>query len=139
MISGVHDNQSSPAVAPPLAWLLRLEGLAIASLAAILYGLTGAGWTLFACLWLIPDVSAVAYLAGPRWGARCYNAAHTYIGAATLAAASLLLHQPALLPFALIWFNHIGVDRVLGYGLKYSNGFGWTHLKKLGKKADSRL
>ena len=32
------------------------------------------------------------------------------------------------MPFALIWVNHIGVDRLLGYGLKYSNGFGWTHL-----------
>lgn len=111
----------------------------MASLAAILYALTGAGWTLFACLWLVPDVSAVAYLTGPRWGARSYNAAHAYLAPGALAIAALLLHRPALLPFALIWFNHIGVDRLLGYGLKYSAGFGWTHLKKLGKKVDSRL
>jgi hypothetical protein len=39
------------------------------------------------------------------------------------------------LPIALIWANHIGVDRLMGYGLKYSDGFGWTHLGRLGKRA----
>jgi len=29
--------------------------------------------------------------------------------------------------------NHIGVDRLLGYGLKYTAGFGWTHLGKMGR------
>ena len=46
----------------------------------------------------------------------------------------VLLHANALLPFALIWANHIGVDRLLGYGLKYSDGFGFTHLGRLGKR-----
>ena len=41
------------------------------------------------------------------------------------------------LPYALIWLNHIGVDRLLGYGLKYPAGFGWTHLGKQGKAAQS--
>ena len=58
---------------------------------------------------------------------------------ATLAVSALLLHTPALVPVALIWINHIGVDRLMGYGLKYPNGFKWTHLGKLGgrdKKAN---
>jgi len=29
----------------------------------------------------------------------------------------------------------LGVDRLLGYGLKYSDGFGFTHLRVLGKRA----
>jgi hypothetical protein len=37
---------------------------------------------------------------------------------------------------ALIWINHIGVDRLLGYGLKYPAGFGWTHLSKLGRQRE---
>ena len=45
-----------------------------------------------------------------------------------VAAVFFLLHARGLVPFGLIWVNHIGVDRLLGYGLKYSNGFGWTHL-----------
>jgi len=27
---------------------------------------------------------------------------------------------------------HIGFDRALGYGLKYSKGFGYTHLGRIG-------
>ena len=113
--------------------LLRLEGLAVASVSAILYARTGASWWLFAALWLLPDLSMLGYLAGPCRGARTYNAAHTYVVPGTLFVCSLLLHAPAVLPFALIWINHIGVDRLLGYGLKYGNGFGWTHLGRQGK------
>jgi hypothetical protein len=33
---------------------------------------------------------------------------------------------------ALIWLAHIGLDRALGYGLKYGSGFRDTHLGRLG-------
>jgi heme-degrading monooxygenase HmoA len=69
-----------------------------------------------------------------RWGARVYNAIHSYGAPAALALCALLLRTPAPLPFALIWLNHIGVDRLLGYGLKYPHGFAWTHLGILGAK-----
>jgi hypothetical protein len=46
---------------------------------------------------------------------------------------SWLFAARGLMPLALIWVNHIGVDRLLGYGLKFSNGFGWTHLGVKGK------
>ncbi|MGO9337919.1 MAG: DUF4260 domain-containing protein [Terracidiphilus sp.] len=111
---------------------LRLEGLAAAALAAVFYQRTGASWWLFAALWLTPDLSMLGYLGGPKLGARIYNAIHSYVTPATLAVMAVLLKSPALLPYALIWINHIGVDRVLGYGLKYPDGFGWTHLGKLG-------
>jgi hypothetical protein len=32
---------------------------------------------------------------------------------------------------ALIWLAHIGVDRLLGYGLKYPDRFRETHLQRL--------
>ena len=32
---------------------------------------------------------------------------------------------------ALIWVAHIGVDRALGYGLKYPTGFADTHLQRV--------
>ena len=35
----------------------------------------------------------------------------------------------------MIWLAHIGFDRALGYGLKYSAGFGFTHLGRIGKKS----
>jgi hypothetical protein len=117
--------------AAPARNILRLEGLAAAALSAVLYAHTGASWWLFAALWLTPDLSMLGYLYRPCWGARIYNAIHSYLAPATLALAALLLPSPALLPFALIWINHIGVDRLLGYGLKYPEGFQWTHLGKL--------
>ena len=113
--------------------LLQLEGLAVAAVSAILYAHTGAPWWLFAALWLAPDLFMLGYLAGPRWGAHCYNSVHTYLGPTTLSAIGLLFHHAALFPFALIWFNHIGIDRLLGYGLKSREGFGITHLGRHGK------
>jgi hypothetical protein len=38
---------------------------------------------------------------------------------------------------ALIWLAHIGIDRALGYGLKYTTGFGFTHLGRIGPAAGS--
>jgi len=105
-----------------------MEGLAVVALTALLYARTGAAWWLFAALWLVPDLSMLGYLAGSCWGARTYNAVHTYVTPATLAVLALALHQRSLLPIALIWINHIGLDRLLGFGLKYPAGFGWTHL-----------
>jgi len=32
---------------------------------------------------------------------------------------------------SLIWIAHIGIDRVLGYGLKYPTAFKDTHLQKV--------
>ena len=52
---------------------------------------------------------------------------------------ALLLHAHGLLPYALIWANHIGVDRLLGYGLKYRAGFGWTHLGSMGRRPQANL
>jgi hypothetical protein len=127
-------DPESAAVGAPVLSLLRLEGLAMAAIAAVLYARTGSSWWLFAALWLAPDLSMLGYLAGPNWGARIYNAIHSYLTPATLAVSALLLHAPVLLPFALIWINHIGVDRLLGYGLKYPAGFDRTHLGSLGKQ-----
>ncbi len=129
------EFRKAPAVAAPVLLFLRLEGLALAAISVLLYARTGFSWWLFAALWLAPDLSMLGYLVSPCWGARCYNAIHTTITPITLALSALLLHSTGLLPYALIWLNHIGVDRLLGYGLKYPLGFGWTHLGKQGKAA----
>ena len=97
-------------------------------ISAVLYARTGASWWLFAALWLLPDLSILGYFAGPCRGSRIYNAAHTYTLPITLAVCALLFHANAVLPFAVVWVNHIGLDRMMGYGLKFSNGFDWTHL-----------
>ena len=113
-----------------ILYILRFEALAITALTALLYARTGASWWLFAALWLAPDLSMLGYLAGPFWGARVYNSVHAYATPVTLAVCALLLHAGSLLPFALIWANHIAVDRLMGFGLKYGSDFMDTHLSR---------
>jgi hypothetical protein len=110
------------------AVLLRVEGGALLLAALALYGQTGGNWLLFVLLLLAPDLAILGYRAGTATGAAVYNLAHTEIFPALLAAAGLLGGQPLVLSLALIWFAHIGMDRVLGYGLKYPAGFKQTHL-----------
>ena len=132
-----ESSLPSFAVQGSVRTLLRLEGFAVAGLTFVLYARTGASWWLFAALWLVPDLSMLGYLYRPCWGARIYNAVHTYFLPSVLALFALVSRDASLLPIALIWINHIGIDRLMGYGLKYSNGFGWTHLGHLGKQRES--
>jgi len=113
--------------------LLRLEGLAVLTFAVAAYAQFGAGWVFFAWLFLLPDLSFLAYLAGPRIGAAAYNAAHSYAGALGLLALGVLAAMPLALAAGLVWCAHIGLDRALGYGLKYASGFGNTHLGRVGR------
>jgi len=115
--------------------VLRAEGAAICALAVLLYAKAGLSWWLFAALFLAPDLSFLGYLGGPRAGAVLYNAAHTLAGPLLLAAAGTLVMGDILVPLSLIWAAHIGFDRLLGYGLKYAAGFGFTHLGRVGRAA----
>ncbi|HVU44732.1 MAG TPA: DUF4260 domain-containing protein [Terracidiphilus sp.] len=128
-------GRSAPQRISSVILLQRLEGFAAAAAAAALYARTGASWWLFAVLWLVPDLSMLGYLASPCNGARLYNAYHNYFVPIVLALGAVFFQLHGLwLPIALIWINHIGVDRMLGYGLKYGEGFGYTHLGRLGKR-----
>ncbi|MDR6535671.1 DUF4260 domain-containing protein [Variovorax soli] len=113
--------------------MLRLEGLAVLAAAVAAYQYLGASWGAFAMLFLLPDLSFLGYLAGPRVGAAAYNAAHSYIGPVALLTSGLVGERPAVLAFGLIWAAHIGLDRALGYGLKYGSEFGATHLGRIGR------
>lgn len=115
--------------------LLRLEGLAALIAATVGYRLLGGGWGWFTTLFLVPDLSMLGYLAGARIGSVCYNAAHSYLGAALLVALAYALHSALLAQLALIWCAHVGFDRALGYGLKYATAFTDTHLGLIGRTA----
>lgn len=115
--------------------LLRLEGLLVLMAAVTCYARYGAGWGLFAACFLLPDLSFAGYLGGRKAGAIAYNAAHSYLGAVACLTLGVLLPSPSLLTAGLIWCAHIGFDRALGYGLKYSQGFGFTHLGLVGRLA----
>lgn len=129
----VTDAAAPGSAAGGVRTLLRLEGLAFFAVAVAAYAQYGAGWGWFAALFLLPDLSFAAYLAGPRVGAAAYNASHSYIAALALGALGLLAAMPSVLAVALVWCAHIGFDRALGFGLKYASGFDRTHLGRLGR------
>jgi len=112
--------------------LLRLEGLTLFIGMTLLYGLWEGSWWVYVILFLVPDISFAAYLAGPRAGAMVYNAAHSYLAPVALMTAGFAAASPLVLSIAMIWLAHIGIDRALGYGLKYRAGFGITHLGRIG-------
>jgi hypothetical protein len=112
--------------------ILRLEGAALLIAAAAAYAWTGQPWWLFAILFLAPDISIAAYLAGPRLGALGYNLVHTTTLPLALGIAGLAWQGPLAVAIACIWLAHIGFDRALGYGLKEPTGFKDTHLGGIG-------
>jgi hypothetical protein len=114
--------------------LLRAEGAALAAAAIVGYAHFGAGWWVFAALILAPDVAMLGYLAGPRGGALVYNAGHTTGVPLAHGRVGALAGLPVAVAVALIWLAHIGIDRALGYGLKYPDAFGNTHLGSLGRR-----
>jgi hypothetical protein len=111
--------------------LLRLEGLAVAGGALALYADGDYGWWWLVALAIAPDLSFVGYAAGPRVGAIAYNLMHTTVGPILLGVAGVLSDADAAVRLALIWLVHIGVDRLVGYGLKYPTAFKDTHLQRV--------
>ncbi len=127
------DLTNAGTVTGNVRWLLRLEGLAQFTVMTVLYAVWGGSWWVYALLFLAPDLSMLGYLAGPRVGAWAYNLFHTYALPGALACICFIYEHQLGLSVAMIWMAHIGFDRALGYGLKYSSGFGSTHLGRIGK------
>jgi hypothetical protein len=112
--------------------LQRLEGLVALVAGLAVYANMDQSWWLFAALFLVPDLAMLGYLKSPALGATTYNLAHTYVAPALLALIGMLA-MPSLVGIAVIWFAHIGFDRMIGAGLKYRSGFNQTHLGTMGR------
>lgn len=111
----------------PRVWL-RLEGAALLLTSLVAYHWQLGSWTSFAWLVLAPDISLLAYLGGPSIGARVYNLAHALVAPLFLAMYGIAVGRSDVLPYAIAWTAHIGLDRLLGLGLKYPSAFSDTHL-----------
>ena len=123
-------------VASAPTWIrpwLRAEGAATfaAGLAGFLF--LGLPWWAFALLLLVPDVSAVGYLRGPRVGAIVYNLAHDLATGVVVAGVGLAIGSVPLAAAGAILVAHSGMDRMAGYGLKFPDAFQNTHLGRIGR------
>src|SRR5688500_12313519 len=114
------------------AWLLRCEGAAVFAVCVAIYLRIHAPPLPYAALILLPDVTIAAYLFGRETGAVAYNLAHTYAFPLVIAGAGMWTQWNWPLPVALVWVMHIGIDRLLGYGMKYPGArFDDTHLQRV--------
>lgn len=114
--------------------LLNLEELAQVLLAVLVFSHLPYAWWVLPATFLLPDLSMVGYLAGPRVGAWCYNVAHHKGLALAVGVLGWWLGLPVLLLAGTILLFHSAFDRLLGYGLKHATGFGDTHLGRVGTK-----
>ena len=112
--------------------LLRVEGGVLLAAALFAYWRLEGNWIHFVVLLLAPDIGLVGYLRGPRLGAALYNLTHAEVLPVALAFVGVLGESPIALQLAAIWLAHVGMDRVIGYGLKFPTGFKDTHLSRLG-------
>jgi hypothetical protein len=128
------DGQATGAATGGVKILLRLEGLTLFAGMVVLYATWAGSWWVFALLFLVPDLSFLAYLSDAKFGALVYNAAHSYMAPVALMTFGFGSGSPLILSIAMIWLAHIGIDRALGYGLKYSAGFNFTHLGRIGRR-----
>jgi len=139
MTASTTHTSHRPAIlevaAPSTRTWLRLEGAAALVAGVAIYLAQGGFWLLLLPLLLVPDLSMVGYLRGPRLGAFLYNVVHNWaLGLAVLGAA-VALDSDVLLFAGAILVAHVGMDRAAGYGLKLPTSFQDTHLGRIGRGA----
>jgi hypothetical protein len=129
------ERRIDEAVVPMLTvrgWL-RLEGAAAFAAGLALYGWFGAPWLAVVPLLLVPDISAVGYLGGPRLGAFTYNLVHNWAFGLGILGLGLATGAVPVSVLGAVCVAHVGMDRTLGYGLKLPTSFQDTHLGRIGK------
>lgn len=119
--------------------ILRSEGLAVLFACLSGYRHYGAPMLLVPLVLFLPDLFMVGYFASTRVGAGIYNTGHSYLAPAALWLAAVVVESPGAKPAALVWASHIGMDRALGYGLKYTDSFRNTHLGQLNLSRRSQV
>ena len=115
--------------------IINVEEAAITALAIYFLSIYNLGlprW-LWVLLFFSPDLSMAGYLINSRIGALTYNLFHHRAIALALLATGFLMHTDILITGGLLLAAHSSFDRMLGYGLKFSDDFKHTSLGWMGK------
>jgi len=132
--SGPVGLEAFDAFTPWVRWWLRAEGVAAFLGGIALWLILDQPLPLFVVLLFVPDVSMLGYLMGPHAGAIAYNVAHNWATAGALLLLGFLAEAGVLILAGTVLLAHVGIDRALGYGLKYPTGFADTHLGRIGRR-----
>jgi hypothetical protein len=125
----VHLEETTPWVR---RWL-RAEGIAALAGGAAAWLALGGEPLWFVALLLVPDLSMAGYLRGPHAGAITYNLGHNWAVAGAVVGLGLVIRQDPVTLAGVLLLAHVGIDRALGYGLKYPTAFQDTHLGRIGR------
>ena len=112
--------------------VIRLEELGMLLLSLVLFSTTGYAWWWFPALILLPDLSMIGYLFNTGIGAVLYNVVHHKGVAIVVYLVGFYLVEPLVQMIGIILFAHSSMDRMFGYGLKFSDSFQHTHLGWIG-------
>jgi hypothetical protein len=127
----IETGHDGIVVGSPRRWL-RVEGATLLLGAVVAFSTTHQAWWLIPAVLLLPDLFMAGYFKSTRVGAHLYNLVHVTPLPAIVIALGWHQHHQLLLALGLVWLAHIGMDRVLGYGLKYDDDFQHTHLGRIG-------
>jgi hypothetical protein len=116
-----------------MKYILKTEEVMMLVLALILNSFLSYPWWLYWALFLTPDISMIGYLINTRIGAFSYNLFHHKGFAILLYLAGIYFSIETLQFIGLLLFGHSSFDRIMDYGLKYSDSFQHTHLGWIGK------
>lgn len=114
--------------------ILKVEEFAMLLLSVYLFSLLNFDWWWYFLLFLAPDISFLGYTVNTKFGAICYNLFHHKGLAILVYLIGVSVDIELLQLIGIIVFGHASFDRILGYGLKYTDSFNHTHLGKIGKK-----
>ena len=118
---------------PSMKNLIKLEELGLFALSIFfLYKLNlNISWWLYIILFFSPDIGILGYAINNKLGAFTYNLFHHKAIACLLIGLGIFLFNDILLFAGLLMLAHSSFDRILGYGLKYSDHFKHTSIGKL--------
>lgn len=101
-------------------------------LSIYLFSLLNFAWWWYLALILVPDIGMIGYALNTRMGAITYNIFHHKGLAVIILICGYVVHHEWLTLSGIILFGHASMDRIFGYGLKYTDDFKHTHLGKIG-------
>lgn len=111
--------------------LLKLEELAMFLLSIYLFSLLDYAWWVYLVFILTPDIGMIGYAVNTKLGATTYNIFHHKGIAILVGFAGFWWGIVELQLGGIILFGHASMDRIFGYGLKFSDNFKHTHLGDL--------
>lgn len=115
--------------------IIKLEEIGMFGLSIYALSQFHVYWWWYLLLIFGPDISMIGYAGGNKTGAAVYNLFHHKGIAVIIFVIGLIMVNEWLQVIGIVLFGHSSMDRFFGYGLKTEQGFKYTHLGIIGKKA----